>query len=159
YVTYSVPQRSLPDVRQALTAETATVEAIIPGETKHASGQVSVIENTVDPSTGMVTIRAVMPNADEILWPGTLVTARMTLRIEQAVVVPSIAVQVSQEGTFVFVIKDGIATKRPIKVARTFDNNSVIEQGLENDEIVVTDGHLLLSDGTRVTPRERRAGA
>jgi RND family efflux transporter MFP subunit len=158
YVTFSLPQRVLPDVRQAIAAESATVEAFIPGMAKPAAGTVSVIENTVDPSTGMVTIRASMPNEDEALWPGTLVNARVTLRNEQAIVVPSVAVQVSQSGPFVFVVKDGVAKVRPVKVARTVDGNSVIEQGLENDEVVVSDGHLLLSDGTRVTPRERKAG-
>ena len=63
-----------------------------------------MIENTVDPATGMATIRATMPNTDELLWPGTLVTAELTLRSEEAVVVPSAAVQVSQTGNFVFVI-------------------------------------------------------
>jgi len=157
YVTFSLPQRVLPDVRKAISAESATVEAFVPGATKSANGAVSVIENTVDPSTGMVTIRASMPNQDEVLWPGTLVTARVTLRNEDAVVVPSVAVQVSQAGSFVFVVKDGVAKVRPVKVARTVDGNSVIAEGLENDEVVVTDGHLLLSDGSRVTTRERRA--
>lgn len=157
YVTFSVPQRVLPDVRKAINAESATVDAIVPGVAKPATGVVSVIENTVDPSTGMVMIRASMPNQDEVLWPGTLVTARVTLRTEDAVVVPSVAVQVSQAGPFVFVVKDGIAKVRAIKVARTVDGNSVIEEGLANDELVVTDGHLLLSDGSRVTTRERRA--
>lgn len=157
YVTFSVPQRVLPDVRKAINAESATVDAIVPGVAKPATGVVSVIENTVDPSTGMVMIRASMPNQDEVLWPGTLVTARVTLRTEDAVIVPSVAVQVSQAGPFVFVVKDGIAKVRAIKVARTVDGNSVIEEGLANDELVVTDGHLLLSDGSRVTTRERRA--
>jgi membrane fusion protein, multidrug efflux system len=84
----------------------------------------------------------------------------MTVRIEEAVVVPSVAVQVSQEGTFVFVVKDGVATKRPVKVARVAGSQSVIEQGLQDGEVVVTDGHLQLSPtGTRVTIRERKAGA
>ncbi|MEW6449716.1 MAG: efflux RND transporter periplasmic adaptor subunit [Pseudomonadota bacterium] len=157
YVTFSVPQRVLPDVRKAISAESATVDAIVPGVAKPASGVVSVIENTVDPSTGMVMIRASMPNQDEVLWPGTLVTARVTLRTEDAVIVPSVAVQVSQAGPFVFVVKDGVAKVRAIKVARTVDGSSVIEEGLANDELVVTDGHLLLSDGSRVTTRERRA--
>ena len=159
YVTFGLPQRNLPDLRQALAAETATVEAIVPGDNKRANGQVSVIENTVDPSTGMVMVRATMPNTDEVLWPGTLVTVQLTLRMEQAVVIPSVAVQVSQSGSFVFVVKDKVATVQPVKVARTVENQSVIEQGLAGDELVVTDGHLLLSNGTRVEPRERRAGS
>ena len=62
YVSFTVPQKVLPEIRQALAAETATIEAIIPGEQKRASGQVTMIENTVDPATGMATIRATMPN-------------------------------------------------------------------------------------------------
>ena len=52
-----------------------------------------------------------MPNEDELLWPGTLVTAQLTLRTDQAVAVPSAAIQVSQTGTFVFVVKDNVATR------------------------------------------------
>ncbi len=73
YVTFAVPQRCLPDLRQALANETATIEAIIPGEPRRATGQVTMIENTVDAPTGMVPVRATMPNNDELLWPGTLV--------------------------------------------------------------------------------------
>ena len=135
------------------------MEAIVAGENRRANGQVSVIENTVDPSTGMVMVRAAMPNTDEVLWPGTLVTVQLTLREEEAVVVPSVAVQVSQAGTFVFVVKDGAAQVRPVKVARLVDTRSVIAEGLEGGETVVTDGHLQLSNGTKVTVRERKAGS
>ena len=159
YVTFSMPQRSLPEVRQALSQETTSVEAIIAGENRRANGQVSVIENTVDPSTGMVMVRAAMPNTDEVLWPGSLVRVQLTLRDEESVVVPSVAVQVSQAGTFVFVVKDGTAQVRPVKVARVVGNRSVIAEGLVGDETVVTDGHLQLSNGTKITIRERKAGS
>lgn len=158
YVTFTMPQRNLPDVRQALAQETATIEVIVAGETRRATGQVSVVENTVDPATGMVMIRATMPNNDEILWPGTLVTVQLTLRVEEVVVVPSIAVQISQAGTFVFVVKDGMTEVRPVKVARVVDNQSVIADGLADGEVVVTDGHLQLSSGTKVVTREKKAG-
>jgi len=157
YVSFGVPQRSLPDMRQALTAETATVEAIIPGSSKSASGQVAVIENTVDPTTGMVTIRAAMPNQDELLWPGTLVNTVLTLRTEKRVTVPSTAVQLSQSGAFVFVVKNDVANVRLVTVERTVDGLAAIEKGLEEGEVVVTDGQLLLSNGTRVT--QRKAGS
>lgn len=157
YVSFSVPQKTLPDVRRALQAETAAVEAIVPGETRRSGGSVSMIENTVDPATGMVMIRATMPNKDEILWPGTLVNAELTLRNESAVIVPSTAVQVSQSGPFVFVVKDGAAAVQPVKIERTFDNQSVITSGLQGGETVVTDGQLLLSNGTKVAPRGNRA--
>jgi multidrug efflux system membrane fusion protein len=159
YVTFTVPQKVLPEIRQALAAETATIEAIVPGEAKRAIGQVTMIENTVDTATGLATIRATMPNDQEVLWPGTLVTTELTLRIEEAVVVPSTAVQVSQTGSFVFVINDNVAKVQPVKVERTVGNQSVIASGLNGGETVVTDGQLLLSNGSQVNPRVAKAAA
>jgi RND family efflux transporter MFP subunit len=153
YVSFTLPQRSLPDVRASLAAETAGIEAMIPGSGARTAGQVTMIENTVDAATGMVTIRATMPNAEEILWPGTLVNTQLTLRTEKRVVIPATALQISQAGSFVFVVKDDVATVRPIKVERTVDGQSVIESGLEEGDAVVTDGQLLLSNGTKVTRR------
>ena len=153
YVSFTVPQKNLPDIRKAIAAETATVEAIIPGDDKRASGQVTMIENSVDPATGMAMVRATMPNKDELLWPGTLVTTDMTLRNEEGVVVPAQAVQVSQTGTFVFVIKDGVAQVQVVKVERQIGTESVIASGLNGGETVVTEGQLLLSSGTRVNVR------
>ncbi|HZP68935.1 MAG TPA: efflux RND transporter periplasmic adaptor subunit [Pseudolabrys sp.] len=156
YVSFTVPQKNLPDIRKAIAAETATVEAIIPGEDKRANGQVTMIENTVDTATGMAMIRATMPNTDELLWPGTLVTADMTLRSEEGVVVPSTAVQVSQSGNFVFTVRDGVAKVQRVTIDRQIGQETVIASGLEGGETVVTDGQLLLSDGTRVNPRPRK---
>jgi RND family efflux transporter MFP subunit len=159
YVTFSVPQGYLPDLRQALSNESAKIEAIIPGDPRRASGQVTMIENSVDAPTGTVPVRATMPNTDELLWPGTLVTVQLTFREEQAVTVPSTAVQVSQTGTYVFVINDGVAAVQPITVARTVESESVIESGLKGGETVVTNGQLLLSNGTKVSPREPKVGS
>ena len=153
YVSFTVPQKNLPDIRKAIAAETATVEAVIPGDEKRANGQVTMIENTVDMATGMATIRATMPNKDELLWPGTLVTADMTLRSEEGVVVPSTAVQVSQSGNFVFIVRDGVAKVQNVQVERQVGRETIIASGLSGGETVVTDGQLLLSDGTRVNPR------
>ena len=157
YVSLTVPQRSLPEVREAIAAETASLVAVIPGSDARASGQVTMVENTVDPATGMVTIRATMPNERETLWPGTLVNTALTLRIEQRITVPATALQLSQSGSFVFVVKDNAATVRPIKVERTVDGQAVIVSGLEEGEVVVVDGQLLLSNGTRVTIRGAKA--
>jgi multidrug efflux system membrane fusion protein len=153
YVSFTVPQRSLPEVRAALAAETATVQAAIPGSEARSAGQVTMIENTIDPATGMVTIRATMPNTDELLWPGTLVNTTLTLRTDERITVPATALQESQSGTFVFVVKDNVATVRPVKVERTVDGQSAIQSGLKEGDVVVTDGQLLLSNGTKVTPR------
>jgi multidrug efflux system membrane fusion protein len=159
YVTFSLPQRSLPELRAALANESANIEAIVPGDPRKASGQVTMIENTVDPTTGTVPVRATMPNADEILWPGTLVTVRLNFREEEAVTVPSLSIQVSQAGSYVFVIKDGVASVQPVKVARSLDTETVLESGLNGGESVVTEGQLLLNNGSKVSARQIKAGS
>ncbi|HEY1545556.1 MAG TPA: efflux RND transporter periplasmic adaptor subunit [Xanthobacteraceae bacterium] len=159
YVTFTVPQANLPDVRRALASGTANVEVIIPGETRRAQGVVTMVENAVDATTGMATVRATMPNEDELLWPGTLVTAQMTLRVEKSIGVPSVTVQVSQSGPFVYVVQDGKAVVRPVKVERTVGDETVIGEGLQGGETVVTDGQVQLTNGSPVSPRERKSGA
>jgi multidrug efflux system membrane fusion protein len=159
YVTFSLPQRSLPELRAALANESANIEAIVPGDPRKASGQVTMIENTVDQTTGTVLVRATMPNADEILWPGTLVTVRLNFREEEAVTVPSIAVQVGQDGPYVFVVKDGVASVQPVKVARTMESETVLASGLDGGETVVTEGQLLLNNGSKVSARQIKAGS
>jgi membrane fusion protein, multidrug efflux system len=153
YVSFTIPQKNLGDIRQAIAAETGTVQAIVPGQAKRAQGQVSMIENSVDSTTGMAMVRATMPNTDELLWPGTLVTTEVTLRVEDAIVVPTNAVQVSQTGTFVFMVADGKAKVQPVTVDRQVGPETVISSGLNAGDTVVTDGQLLLSNGTRVNPR------
>lgn len=153
YVSFTVPQRNLPDVRAAIAAETASLVAIVPGSGAQETGQVTMVENAVDPATGMATIRATMPNDKEVLWPGTLVNTALTLRAEDRITIPATALQLSQAGSFVFVVKDNAATVRPIKIERTVDGISVVESGIEEGEVVVTDGQLLLSNGTKVTIR------
>jgi len=157
YVSFAVPQRYLPDLRKAISVESASIEAMVPGSDKFAPGAVTMIENAVDATTGMATVRATMPNRDELLWPGTLVNTRITLRQEEGVTVPTVAVQVSQQGNFVFVVKDGVAKVQPVKVDRVVGSETVLESGLEGGETVVTNGHLLLTNGARVTIR--KAGA
>ena len=102
-----------------------------------------------------VPIGATMPNMDELLWPGTLVTAQLTFWEDEAVAVPSTAMQVSQSGSFVFVLNDGIAKVQPVKVARVMDSQSILEGG----ELVVTEGHVQIIDGSRVSARETKAGS
>ena len=159
YVTFALPQGYLPDLRQALANESATIEAIVPGEPRRASGQVTMIENSVDAPTGTVPVRATMPNTDELLWPGTLVTAQLTFRQEEAVTVPSTAVQMSQTGSYVFVVDSDVATVRPVEVARVLGSESVLASGLEGGETVVTSGQLLLSNGSKVSVRAPKVGS
>ena len=159
YVTFALPQRSLADLRQAMTNETAMIDTIVPGDPRRAQGHVTMIENTVDAVTGTVPVRATMANNDELLWPGTLVTVQLNYREEEAVVVPPNAVQVSQTGSFVFVVKNGVANVVSVKLGRVVDAQAVIESGLEGGEMVVTEGHLQITEGSRVSARGPKTGS
>ena len=158
YVTFTVPQKHLPAIREALAAKTARIQAFVPGAKKPEDGQVSMIENTIEAATGMATLRATMPNTDEGLWPGTLVSVDLTLRTEDAVVVPSSAVQVSQDGSLVFVVDQGVAKVRRVTVARQAGGDSIISAGLQPGETVVIEGQLRLRNGARVTTRGSNGG-
>jgi membrane fusion protein, multidrug efflux system len=159
YVSFAVPQRNLPEVRTALADETASVAAIVAGDKRHPTGRLTMIENAVDSTTGMVTMRATFDNPDLVLWPGALATMRLTLREEEGVVVPAAAVLTGQTGKYVYVIKDNLASVQPVTVARSNENESVIAEGLAGGETIVTNGHLRLNNGTKVAPREAKAGS
>jgi RND family efflux transporter MFP subunit len=159
YVAFAIPQRVLVDLRESMAKGASGVTATIPGHQRSESGKVAMVDNTVDSTTGMVTVRGIMNNENETLWPGILVATKLTIRSEDAVVVPTVAVQRSQEGNYVFLVRDGVAKKQAVKVDRTFQGTSVISEGLAGDESVVVDGQLLLSDGSRVEPRAPKAGA
>ena len=159
YVTFPIPQRVLVDLRDAMSKGDSKVIATIPGHQRSEEGKVAMVENAVDSTTGMVTVRGIMNNSSETLWPGILVQTKLIIRNEDSVVVPTVAVQRSQNGNYVFVVQDGVSKVRPVKVDRTSGGTSVISDGLSGGEDVVVDGQLLLSDGSRVEPRPRKAGA
>lgn len=159
YVTFPVPQVSLPALRDAVAEGTPSIEAVIPGDSKRAVGRVAMIDNTVDPATGMVSVRALMPNENELLWPGTLVQTYLKLRSEEAVTVPAAAVQVSQTGSIIYVIKGETAQLVPVKVSRVIDDTAVIEDGVAPGDTVVIDGHLQLTNGARVVIRASKKPA
>jgi RND family efflux transporter MFP subunit len=159
YVTFAIPQRVLVDLRDAMATGESKVIATIPGHQQSENGKVAMVENSVDSTTGMVTVRGIMNNASETLWPGILVNTKLVIRTEDAVTVPTAAVQRSQNGNYVFIVKDGKAHVQAVKVSRTFQGISVIASGLAGGEDVIVDGQLLLSEGTPVAPRAPKAGA
>ena len=159
YVTFAIPQRVLVDLRGAMAKGDSKVTATIPGHQRSEDGKVAMVENTVDSTTGMITVRGIMDNGNETLWPGTLVNTKLTVRTEDGVTVPSAAVQRSQSGNYVFVMLDGKAHVQPVDVSRTFQGQSVIAKGLSGGEDVVIDGQLLLSEGTPIAVRGPKAGA
>lgn len=125
------------------------------------SGAVSFIDNSVDPTTGTIRMKGTFGNADHALWPGLFVQVNLILRTDpNAIVVPSVAVQSSQSGQFVYVIKpeDRTAELRNVAVERQQGDNSIISHGLRAGEEVVTDGQLRLNPGSRVTTGTRGEG-
>jgi membrane fusion protein, multidrug efflux system len=160
YVAFSVPQRLLPEVRNALGDASSKVEARFQGSEGVSIGKIAVIDNAVDTSSGTVTVRALFENADETLWPGSLCNVRITFKIQDDVVsAPREAVQSGPKGPFVFVIVDGVAKFRPVKIGRTVDGLIEIVEGLSGGEKLVTDGQIQLIDGVKVEPKGASAGA
>jgi RND family efflux transporter MFP subunit len=148
YVAFAVPERHLTDLRAA--GGRASVAASPQNLSPISGGRVAFIENAVDPLTATIMVRARFDNKEEQLWPGTLVSVRLTLRVDRGVVVPQEAIQSGQRGTFVFVVENNVAKVRPVTVARTVERAALVAQGLTAGEIVVTEGQLSLRDGTRV---------
>src|SRR3954466_3435753 len=100
YVSFSIPQRVLVDLREAMSKSESMVTATIPGHERSETGKVAMVENTVDQTTGMVTVRGIMNNENETLWPGTLVATKLVIRVEDSVGVPRVAVARRQSGNF-----------------------------------------------------------
>ena len=153
YVTFSVPEQDLIRIRQYSSANGFAVKVVIPGdESNPGTGRLSLVDNTVDVSTGMVRLKATYQNDDRRLYPGQFVNVVLTLGTEtQAIVVPSQAVQAGQDKSFVYVVKfDSTVEVRTVKTGATIDNMTVIADGLKTGEQVVTDGQLRLVPGAKV---------
>jgi membrane fusion protein, multidrug efflux system len=156
YIAFSVPQRELPAIREASVGHELKVTAEVPGDSGPSeTGRLAFIDNAVDTTTGTIALKAVFDNANEHLWPGQFVKASLTLRVEpNALVIPTQAVQVGQNGSYVYVIKpDKTAEPRDVTIRRSIGSDSVIAKGLSEGEQVVTDGQLRLTRGTLVEPR------
>jgi membrane fusion protein, multidrug efflux system len=151
YVSFAVPQQHLTAIKKYRAEGTLKVEAVLDGGQRVVEGAVTFMNNTVDPTTGTIQLKATFPNADNTLWPGQFVDVALTLTTERAVLVPTQAVQAGQQGPFVFVVKpDSTVESRPVKVGRRLARELVIEQGVAAGERVVTDGQLRLVPGARV---------
>lgn len=153
YVTFSVPESRLAEIRNNMKRAPLQVEAV-PADSKGKAslGKLVFIDNAVDQSTGTIKLRAEFPNNDNALWPGLFANVKVKLFDDPAaIVVPSVAIQTGPNGQFVFVVKDdSTVDMRPVKVARAEGDLSVIAEGLKKDEVVVTQGQLRLAVGTKV---------
>jgi len=159
YVSFALPQASLGDVRDAMKAGDVTVVASFPGDNEPvATGQLAFIDNAVDAATGTINLKGVFSNDSERLWPGQFANVAVTLKTEpNAVVVPATAVQIGQNGSYVFTAgADGVAQFKPVSVARQIGNETVIASGLKPGEQVVVDGAYRLTKGSRVIARGQK---
>ncbi len=153
YVSFSVPEQSLADIRKYRAAASIRVDALIPGqENAPVRGELAFVNNTVDPSTGTIQLKATFPNSDNRLWPGQFLNVLLTLTTEpNAVVVPSQAIQTGQQGPYVFVVKSDLTVEiRSIAPGLALDGETVVQKGLTPGEQIVTEGQIRLVPGARV---------
>ena len=152
-VAYAVPEATLASVRAALAAGAVRVNARLRDTAGPApEGKLEFIDNNVDPTTGTILLKAVFPNTDHTLWPGQFVNVVMELGHETGtILVPASAVQSGQKSRQVFVVApDQTVQLRPVKTGRTANDLTVILEGVQEGETVVTDGQLRLTPGAKV---------
>ena len=161
-VAFSIPEARLTELRRYMSGGSLTVTATPQGSDRSSTGRIAFIDNAVDQNTGTIRIKGTFPNEDGRLWPGQFVNVVVTLTTDpKAIVVPSVAVQTGQQGTFVFAVnQDQTVEVRPVTVARTRGAESVIATGIGPGDTVVTDGHLRLVPGARISVKQspRQAG-
>lgn len=161
-VTFSVPGRLLVDIqrfnaRSPLSVTATSQASNAPSAASTASdqpqGKVTFIDNAVDPTTATIKLKATFANSDRRLWPGLFVQVALQLSSQgNALVVPAIAVQPSQQGQYVYVVKpDRTVEMRTVTVDRQQGDQAIIGAGLRSGEVVVTVGQLRLTPGAHVS--------
>ncbi len=153
FVSFSLPEQNLSDVKRYMAAGGLKVQAVLPGEeSAPVTGTLTFIDNTVDSATGTFALKGTFSNADRRLWPGQYVNVILTVTTQaNAIVVPTVALQSGQNGQFVFVVKpDRTVEMRPVTLDRQVGSLASLSAGVKPGETVVTDGQLLLVPGATV---------
>ena len=162
YVTFSVPEQYLSEIKKYMSGGKILVKAFITtGKDDPEEGVLTFVDNTVDVATGTIKLKATFANNKKRLWPGQFVDVVIVLTTQpNAVVVPSQSIQTGQKWQYVFVIKDDLTVEdRAVTVGRTLNSETVIEKGLQAGEKVVTDGQLRLVPGAKVQLKEKTGGS
>jgi multidrug efflux system membrane fusion protein len=152
-VSFSLPEQHLLAIRTYASSGSLPVEARFPNDPgKPSVGKLSFINNVVDPATRTILLKAEFPNTDKRLWPGQFVNVILTLTIRpRAVVIPSRAIQMGQQGTYVFVVNPDVTVEsRLVSPGQEIDGATIVDKGLQAGEKVVTDGQLRLIPGSKV---------
>jgi multidrug efflux system membrane fusion protein len=156
YTDFTVAEPDLPLVRRYLTNPNLKVVTDADGDNiEPRSGSLYFIDNAVQPGAGTVKLRGETPNPDRALWPAQFVKVRLILDLlKEAKLVPGSAVQIGQNGPYVFIVKpDSTLELRPVKPGQSQGDLTVITDGVQADETVVTSGQLQLSPGMKVNAR------
>ena len=151
---FTAPEDQLPDIKSALAvAPPKTIALSTDGKRVLSTGKLTLINNQVDTSSGTIRLKAVFDNKDHALWPGQSISTRLLVTtLRDATVVPDDAVQHGTDGLYAFTVdQDNKAALRKIKVTRSIDGRSVIEEGLSPGEQVITAGQYKVQPGTLVT--------
>jgi multidrug efflux system membrane fusion protein len=154
YIDFTVPENELDRVRSSMAQGALKVEARTPDDTHDAAdGELTFLDNAVQDGTGTVKLRATVPNKDRRFWPGQFVHVRLILTtLKDATLIPSEALQIGQQGSYVFVVKpDQSVEQRSVTPGQRQGSLIVITQGLSADDTVVRTGQLMLSPGAHVT--------
>ncbi len=156
-VRFAVPEQYADRIRQRAKEGPLTVKITPKSEgAKPVEAPLTFFENTVDPATGTLTLKATYQNAGLELWPGAAVSVALVLDMDQkAIVVPEAAVQAGQDGSYVFVVESGKAKLRQVVVSRSDSKVALIREGLKPGESVVTEGQVRLRDGSEVSAAPR----
>ena len=156
-VTFAVPEQHLADLKRHMAGGTLKVDARFPSdEGRPEQGTLAFVDNAVDRSTGTIKLKADFTNQERRLWPGQFVNIALTLATQaDAVVIPSEAVQVGQEGPHVFVVKEDKRVEvRPVTIGQTNEGEAIIAKGLAAGEHVVREGQFLLGPGSRIEVKD-----
>ena len=158
YVDFTITEHDLSAVQRRMAGTPLNVEVRLPDQpAEPLAGKVTFLDNTVQEGTGTVTVRATVANRQRLLWPGRFVKVRLVLAtLEQAVVVPAGAPQVSAKGPFVYVVKeDSTAELRPVTPGQRQGDLVVITEGVKPGERVVVNGQLGVTPGGKVRIEEK----
>jgi RND family efflux transporter MFP subunit len=150
-VAFTLPEANLGSLLAAQKQGKVAVQATTGGDAKPVTGELSFVDNTVDPTSGTIRVKAQFGNSDGLLWPGQYVNTHVTVRtLKDAVVIPQNAIIINAQGTFVYVMeKDGTARQVPIARQHAFGLNAAVT-GLTGNEQVITEGKQNLRPGGKV---------
>lgn len=157
-VSFSLPEKRLAEVKRAIASGKVKLEAAIPGEVALSeTGSVNFLDNAINPATGTIRLKGIFTNKNRKLWPGQFTDIIITLSDRQnAVVVPTTAIQSGQQGEYVFIVKaDSSVEMRPVTFTTLAGEETIIENGVAAGETVVVSGQLRLTPGAKVNTKER----